>query len=421
MGNKSYQGDDASFEESFEEFGEILDQQVKDQHEDLVLGNDLMSRDLSDRVTARAKPIPEHQFRFGEIAEQAAQQQDADRGDQLGDGEGDGSSVGQMPGPGLPFDAPGMGEGQGERAEGDGEGDGEGEGPGEEGEDDGEGAGQNAGDSVFDREVTIEDLLDQALDEINLDLDDLDAGEISTTQSIALRGRMRTGTRPLLDLQATAVERIIRKKAKGAGPERVRFRNRDRRYHKPHIDEHPDTRAVVFLVLDTSGSMNSNDRQYMARIGGLVVVTRLRQLYEEVHLHFITHDAEAHERTESEWFQKATSGGTRISAGYTKVREIWESEYSGEWNAFCITFSDGDNLSNDNDTLREEVEILLEDFTMIGFLQIGSGSRDIENAIGELTKAHGHVTLRKVANKRVLGPALVELFSRQRSSTRRRR
>ena len=394
---------DASFEASEAQLQEILKQRLLQDSESLVVENDLIGKGIEGSISGRVSRIPENRFEFGKIAERTGQQPDANRGDAGGTGR----DQGQVPGPGLPFPMAGAGQ-QGKGDPGQGSGDGSEPGPG---------AGEGAGELTFETNVSIEEILAHELPEINLRLEDLGLGRIRTRKTATIRGRMREGPRVLEDIRATVIERVKRKVSRGKGSvERVRFVNPDFRYHRPEIHEDPDTRADVFLILDTSGSMNEGLRRYIARIMGLVIVTKIRARYEEVNLHFIIQDSQALEVEEHKWFSKAPSGGTRISEGFSNAFQIWR-ETGGKKvsNAYCFAFSDCDNIVNDNPVVLSVVGEMLKEFNLIAIYRTDSQKADIRNLFGNSKVAADNLVYREIDKKADIGPALVATFATERA------
>jgi len=93
-----------------------------------------------------------------------------------------------------------------------------------------------------------------------------------------------------------------------------------------------------------------------------------------VEIVFISHHTEAKEVTETEFFTKGESGGTRVSSAYELALEIIESRYPpADWNIYPFHFSDGDNMFNDNRKCVELVHRLCGLSNMFGYGQIKEG------------------------------------------------
>lgn len=437
----THEYNDASFEASEAQFRRLLRERSMSQAEKTIAETEMVSRDLDEALTQQHKPIAEHQFQFGDVQEQSAQQPDAARGDSSGDegdegdagdgGAGPDSTPGQLPGPNLPFEMPGEEAGSGEDGEGQQPGfgtpapgeAGEGDEGSDSGDEEGDGAGQGAGELLFEDNPTIGDYLEHELEKINLKLEDLGVGLITRREYIDIRGRMEEGPMSLLDLRATELERRKRWIARGRpAPETVRFTSRDFQFHRPHLGEEPVTRVVLFLVMDTSGSMNQL-RKYLARLAGMVAVLLLRRQYDVVDIRFIVHDAQAHEVEEGQWFSKAPSGGTLISSGFAKSWEIYNAEYRDGWNAYLQFFTDGDNTTADNDEVERLLREMLPHFNLVSILRTQGTSKDLHGIVKRLNEEFDNFAYERVEKEKAeLGPALRAIWEKdQRRKSKPRR
>ena len=78
-------------------------------------------------------------------------------------------------------------------------------------------------------------------------------------------------------------------------------------------------------------------------------------------MRFITHETTAEEKTEEEFFRTKSTGGTTLSSGIEKAREIIDEDYSdGDWDIFAWHATDGDNASNDNQVFAHQISKLSE-------------------------------------------------------------
>ena len=110
----------------------------------------------------------------------------------------------------------------------------------------------------------------------------------------------------------------------------------------------PRNRAVIFLAMDVSGSMNV-DRKRMARLFFYWCVQFLRSRYEQTEIVFVAHTTEAREVTEEEFFSRVESGGTKVSSAFEVIEQIHRERYpADDWNVYVLHVSDGDNFGADN-------------------------------------------------------------------------
>ena len=199
------------------------------------------------------------------------------------------------------------------------------------------------------------------------------------------KGKRPYGIKPRLSKKETIKQKIKRKKAAiKAGTynsdedERFSFHKNDLRYKHiaPVIKE--NTAAVVFFVMDVSGSMTTS-KKFLARSFFFLLYQFLNHRYSSVDVVFVSHTADAHEVNEDQFFTQVPSGGTLVSTGLTKVEEIIEKRYHpNNWNIYTFYCGDGDNWSIDNKEalacfrrLKEVNQMMC--YTEIGKLQDYSG------------------------------------------------
>ena len=122
----------------------------------------------------------------------------------------------------------------------------------------------------------------------------------------------------------------------------------DMRYTLRTKQPEPITKAVMFCMMDVSGSMGEREKDLAKRFFMLLYLFLGRQ-YKQVDIRFIAHTTDAKEVTEEEFFYGRESGGTLISTALDKMIEIQKDEYNpAQWNIYCAQASDGENYEEDN-------------------------------------------------------------------------
>ncbi|MEE9170093.1 MAG: DUF444 family protein [bacterium] len=117
----------------------------------------------------------------------------------------------------------------------------------------------------------------------------------------------------------------------------------DIRYKSWKPTKLPETNAIVFYIMDVSGSMGDEQKE-IVRIESFWIDTWLKAHYKGIKTRYIVHDAAAHEVDRETFFSLRESGGTIISTAYQLCARIIENEYEpSEWNIYFFQFSDGDN------------------------------------------------------------------------------
>jgi sporulation protein YhbH len=257
-------------------------------------------------------------------------------------------------------------------------------------------AGDQRGEDVYETEITLDELTTLLFEDLNLP--NLVRKNLKEIQSISYRkkdGFRRKGIEVRLDKRKTAINRIKRKIASNkAGlkqpcltcldtgyidsdngkvtcPDcRVRFHEADKRFKHFETENRPESNAVMFCIMDTSGSMDTA-KKFLARSLFYILYLFLRTKYQQMEVVFISHSTVAEEVDEDKFFHTGESGGTFISSGYEKALEIIKERYNPSlWNLYVLHASDGDNFSSDNDKAVDYINQLLAICTLVGYAEI---------------------------------------------------
>ena len=132
----------------------------------------------------------------------------------------------------------------------------------------------------------------------------------------------------------------------------------DVRYNSYTEQPVPTSQAVMFCLMDVSGSMGEREKDLAKRFYMLLHLF-LRRQYEKVDIVFIRHTHDAQEVDEQEFFYSRQSGGTIVSTALDKMLEIQRERYTtSDWNIYAAQASDGYTQSGD---ARRCVEMLTQD------------------------------------------------------------
>jgi hypothetical protein len=127
----------------------------------------------------------------------------------------------------------------------------------------------------------------------------------------------------------------------------------DLRYRRFERFPKPVTQAVMFCLMDVSGSMTEHMKDLAKRFFMLLHVFLTRR-YKRVEIVFIRHTDRAGEVDEDTFFRSAETGGTMVSSALQEMLKVIRERYDpGVWNIYAAQASDGDNLSSDNPQTRE--------------------------------------------------------------------
>jgi len=249
-------------------------------------------------------------------------------------------------------------------------------GPGEKGA-----GGQDEGEVQLLLEFKVDDIVDWLWEEMQLPNLKARVGPSEETDYVR-EGWDRRGARSRLDRRRSFKELVKRRAAPGATQT---FTDEDLRFRQLARRKQPAIHAVVFFLLDVSGSMSDRDRK-LAKTFFFWVVQGLRREYRSLETVFVAHTTEAWEFTESEFFQVSGTGGTVTSTGLAKVREIIDARYNpNRCNIYLFYASDGDNSVSDATDAREQLTSLCADACYTGYVEVSSGlSRQLATETGRL-------------------------------------
>jgi len=110
----------------------------------------------------------------------------------------------------------------------------------------------------------------------------------------------------------------------------------------------PTSQAVMFCIMDVSGSMDQATKD-MAKRFIILLYLFLTKSYKDVDVVFIRHHTQAKEVDEQEFFYSQETGGTIVSSALKLTDEIIKERYPpNEWNIYAAQASDGDNWNDDS-------------------------------------------------------------------------
>jgi sporulation protein YhbH len=254
----------------------------------------------------------------------------------------------------------------------------------------GDKASKDPGEEYYEVEVTLEELAEYLFQD--LELPDLERKKFRFIQHKKLKrsGFRKKGMRSRLSKKETIKRKIRRKKmaiAAGAfeeeSEERFPFHKDDLKYKHMKLKHEENNSAVIFFLMDVSGSMGK-DKKYMARSFYFLLYQFLNYKYNNIEVVFISHSTDASEVTEDDFFKKATTGGTIMSSALELEKEIIRKRYHpSSWNIYTFYSGDGDNFSFDDPKVLDLFRELKEINQMICYAEIDPFSAP-ESALGEL-------------------------------------
>ena len=187
----------------------------------------------------------------------------------------------------------------------------------------------------------------------------------------------------------------------------LRFRNRVR-------VAVPTTKAVMFCLMDVSGSMDEARKELSKRFFILLYLFLTRH-YDKIELVFIRHHTQAQEVDEENFFHARETGGTVVSSALVLMDQIIKARYSPtEWNIYGAQASDGDNWHHDSGRCRELLtDSLLPACRYFAYVQVADEEQNLWEEYARLRISHPHFAMRKVTEAAQIYPVFRELFKKE--------
>jgi uncharacterized sporulation protein YeaH/YhbH (DUF444 family) len=177
----------------------------------------------------------------------------------------------------------------------------------------------------------------------------------------------------------------------------------------------PSTAAVMFCIMDVSGSMDES-RKDTAKRFFILLYLFLKRVYEKIDVVFIRHHTAAAEVDENEFFHSRESGGTVVSSALHLLNKIISERYSnGDWNTYVAQASDGDNWDNDSVLCRQiltnQVMPKVQYYT---YVEITDGPpQNLWEQYAEVASSHANFAMQKIVTPADIYPVFRELFKKQ--------
>jgi uncharacterized sporulation protein YeaH/YhbH (DUF444 family) len=197
----------------------------------------------------------------------------------------------------------------------------------------------------------------------------------------------------------------------------------DIRYRRFETMPKPVAQAVMFCLMDVSGSMSEHMKDLAKRFYMLLYVFLTRR-YRHVEIVFIRHTDRAEEVDEDTFFHGPESGGTLVSSALQAMHEIVRSRFRpADWNIYAAQASDGDNSRSDRAAVSRLItEMILPVSQFFAYLEVGeTGGSTFDMPDSSLwtlyqrLRADGApLSMRKVSDRSQIFPVFHDLFRRRR-------
>ncbi|MBX6376321.1 MAG: YeaH/YhbH family protein, partial [Acetobacteraceae bacterium] len=204
----------------------------------------------------------------------------------------------------------------------------------------------------------------------------------------------------------------------------------DVRYRQFQPEPKPIAQAVMFCLMDVSGSMTEHMKDLAKRFYLLLYIF-LKRRYRHVDIVFIRHTHEAKEVDEETFFRSPETGGTVVSTALEEMLKVVAARYSpSDWNIYAAQASDGDNTTSDNErTARLLADRILPICQYYAYLEVGREDgmhpvgfipreSDLWRTYSTLRKEGQPLAMRKVRHRREIYPVFRELFRKGADATK---
>jgi uncharacterized protein len=176
----------------------------------------------------------------------------------------------------------------------------------------------------------------------------------------------------------------------------------------------PTSKAVMFCLMDVSGSMDEGRKELSKRFFILLYLFLTRH-YEKIELVFIRHHTQAAEVDEQNFFHARETGGTVVSSALVLMEEIIRARYNpSEWNIYGAQASDGDNWHHDSGRCRELLsEKLLPLVRYFAYVQVAEEEQNLWEEYTQLAALHKHFAMKKATSADQIYPVFRDLFKKE--------
>jgi hypothetical protein len=200
----------------------------------------------------------------------------------------------------------------------------------------------------------------------------------------------------------------------------------DIRYRRFESVPKPVAQAVMFCLMDVSGSMSEHMKDLAKRFYMLLYIFLTRR-YRHVEIVFIRHTDHAEEVDEETFFRGPASGGTLVSSVLEAMHNIIRARFSpADWNIYAAQSSDGDNSYSDSDVTGRLLKDLILPMTQyFAYLEVSESGGSVEMPDSSLWTLYQRLcvegaalSMRKVSDRNEIFPVFHDLFHRRRKQER---
>jgi uncharacterized protein len=188
----------------------------------------------------------------------------------------------------------------------------------------------------------------------------------------------------------------------------------DLRYRSRVRTPVPTSKAVMFCLMDVSGSMDEGRKELSKRFFILLYLFLTRH-YEKIDIVFIRHHTQAQEVDEQNFFHATETGGTVVSSALVLMDEIARARYpTAEWNIYGAQASDGDNWHHDSGRCREILaDRILPLVRYFAYVQVAEEEQNLWDEYAQLAAESKVFAMRKATEPSQIYPVFRDLFKKE--------
>lgn len=177
----------------------------------------------------------------------------------------------------------------------------------------------------------------------------------------------------------------------------------------------PSTQAVMFCIMDVSGSMDEAKKEIAKRFFILLYLF-LTKNYEHIELVFIRHHTSAKVVNEEEFFYSRETGGTVVSSALELLSALIEKQYKHTaWNIYVAQASDGDNWNADSpycqELLLKKIMPYLQYFAYIEIMP--RHHQSLWEVYQQVSQSHYNFAMENIDSVADIYPVFRQLFKRK--------
>ncbi|MCU8106026.1 YeaH/YhbH family protein [Shewanella sp. SM101] len=189
----------------------------------------------------------------------------------------------------------------------------------------------------------------------------------------------------------------------------------DLRFNNYSKREIPSSQAVMFCLMDVSGSMDQATKD-MAKRFYILLYLFLTRTYKNLEVVYIRHHTQAKEVDEHEFFYSQETGGTIVSSALKLMHDIQQARYpADEWNIYAAQASDGDNWADDSPTCRQLLEQkILPLVRYYSYIEITNRAHQtLWREYESLQQHYDNIAVQHIRQAEDIYPVFRELFKKQ--------